>query len=72
MAALTLRGLRTTLAGSGAVNGTVFTASLHHIPEPTLEQGDVIVRNHLPAHQVAGLARLVEARGTRLLCLPPD
>ena len=31
---------------------------------------DVIVPDNLPAHKVAGLAALVEARGARLLYLP--
>ena len=33
--------------------------------------GDVVVLDNLPAHKVAGLAELVEARGARLLYLPP-
>jgi len=31
----------------------------------------VVVLDNLPAHKVAGLAELVEARGARLLYLPP-
>lgn len=38
---------------------------------PTLEPGDVIVLDNLPVHKVAGMAALVEARGARLLFLPP-
>ena len=38
---------------------------------PTLVPGDVVVLDNLPAHKVAGLAELVEARGARLLYLPP-
>jgi transposase len=38
---------------------------------PTLVPGDVVVLYNLPAHKVAGLAELVEARGARLLYLPP-
>ena len=38
---------------------------------PTHEHGDVLVFDNLPAQKVAGLAELVEARGTRLLYLPP-
>lgn len=33
--------------------------------------GAVVVPHNLPAHKVAGLAELVEARGARLLYLPP-
>ena len=38
---------------------------------PTLVPGDVVVLNNLPAHKVAGLAEIVEARGARLLYFPP-
>ena len=38
---------------------------------PTLVPGDVVVLDNLPVHKVAGMAQLVEARGARLLFLPP-
>ena len=56
---------------SGAVNGDVFAACLDHVLGPMLVLGDVVVRDNLPAHKVAGLAELVEARGACLLYLPP-
>ena len=56
---------------SGAVNGDVFAAYLDQVLGPTLIPGDVAVRDNLPAHKVAGLAELVEARGARPLYLPP-
>ena len=39
---------------------------------PDAVPGDVVVLDNLPAHKVAGLAELVEVRGTRLLYLPPS
>ena len=71
VAALTPSGLQAAMTGSGAVNGDVFAAYLDQVLGPTLVPGDVVVRDNLPAHQVAGLAGLVEARGARLLYLPP-
>ena len=67
VAALTPNGLQATLTGSG----DVFAAYLQQVLGPTLVPGDVVVLDNLPAHKVAGLAELVEARGTRLLYLPP-
>ena len=56
---------------SGAVNGDVFAAYLGQVLGPTLVPGDVVVLDNLPAHKVAGLAELMEARNARLLYLPP-
>ena len=71
VAALTPSGLQAAMTVSGAVNGDVFTAYLDQVLGPTLVPGDVVVLDNLPAHKVAGLAELVEARGARLLYLPP-
>lgn len=71
VAALTPSGLQAAMTVSGAVNGDIFAAYLHQVLGPTLVPGDVVVLDNLPAHKVAGLAELVEARGARLLYLPP-
>ena len=71
VAALTPNGLQAAMTLSGAVNGDVFAAYLDQVLGPTLVPGDVVVLDNLPAHKVAGLAARVEARGARLLYLPP-
>ena len=71
VAALTPSGLQAAMTGSGAVNGDVFAAYPDQVLGPTLVPGDVVVLDNLPAHQVAGLAELVEARGARPRYLPP-
>ena len=71
-AALTVSGLQAALTVSGAVNGDVFAAYLDQVLGPALRPGDVVVPDNLPAHRVAGLTELVEARGARLLYLPPS
>ena len=71
VAALTPNGLQAAMTVSGAVNGDVFAAYLDQVLGPTLAPGDVVVLDNLPAHKVAGLAERVEARGARLLYLPP-
>jgi len=68
VAALTPSGLQAAMTVNGAVNGVVFAAYLQQVLGPMLVPGDVVVpRGNLPAHKVAGLAELVEARGARLL-----
>ena len=71
MAALTPDRLQAAMTVSGAVNSDVFAAYLQQVLGPTLVSGDVVVLDNLPAHKVAGLAELVEARGACLLYLPP-
>ena len=71
IAALTPDGLGALMSVDGAVNGDVFAAYLDQVLGPTLVPGDVVVLDNLPAHKVAGLAERVEARGARLLYLPP-
>lgn len=71
VAALTPTGLQAVMTLSGAINGDVFATYLDQVLGPTLRPGDVVVLDNLPAHKVAGLAELVEARGARLLYLPP-
>ena len=55
----------------GALNAASFAVYLEQVLGPTLVPGDVVALDNLPVHQVAGMAQLVEARGARLLFLPP-
>ena len=69
--AWTVKGLEAVMSLDGALNRNSFALYLDQVLGPTLEPGDVIVLDNLPVHKVAGMAALVEARGARLLFLPP-
>lgn len=69
--ALTINGLEAVMSLDGALNQDSFAAYLAQVLGPTLVPGDVVVLDNLPVHKVAGMAALVEARGARLLFLPP-
>ena len=71
VAALTPRGVAAVMALDGAVNTARFAAYLEQVLGPTLAPGDVVVLDNLRVHKAPGLAELVEARGARLLFLPP-
>jgi len=71
IAALTTHGLEAVMELDGAVNAAWFAVYLAQVLGPTLVPGDVVVLDNLPVHKAAGLAELVEARGARLLFLPP-
>jgi transposase len=38
---------------------------------PTLSPGDTVIIDNLPSHKVAGIREAIEARGARLIYLPP-
>lgn len=71
VAALTPHGLQAAMTVDGALNAAVFAAYLDQVLGPTLRPGDVVVLDNLPVHKAAGLAKVVEKRGARLLFLPP-
>jgi transposase len=52
-------------------DGDVFLGYVEQVLAPRLEAGEVVVLDNLPAHKVAGVRALIEARGAQLLYLPP-
>jgi transposase len=71
LAALRHDGLTAPCVFDGAINGARFLAWVEQGLAPTLRCGDVVVLDNLGAHKVAGVRDAVEARGARLLYLPP-
>jgi transposase len=69
--ALRLTGMTAPFVYDGAMNGTVFRAYVHQVLLPTLEPGDVVIMDNLPAHKAAGVREAIEDAGARLLFLPP-
>ena len=67
---LTPHGLQAAVTVSGAAYGNVFAAYPNQVFSPTLVPDNVVAPDNLPVHK-AGLAKLIEARGVRLLYLPP-
>jgi transposase len=55
----------------GASNGVRFFAYVEQALAPTLRPGDIVVMDNLGAHKVAGVRAAIQARGARLLYLPP-
>ncbi len=71
LASLTLSGIEAPMTIDGAVDGDVFRVYVEEVLSPTLQTGDVVVMDNLPAHKVAGIKELIEARGAKLIYLPP-
>ncbi|MGI4759152.1 MAG: transposase [Janthinobacterium lividum] len=70
-AALSTQGVEAVTELDGSLNTASFAVYLAQVLGPGLQPGDVVVLDNLPVHKADGLAELVEARGARLLYLPP-
>jgi transposase len=71
VAALRQDGLTAPLVLDGAMNGRAFLAYVQQFLAPTLNRGDVVIMDNLPAHRVAGVREAIERVGAQLLYLPP-
>lgn len=71
VAVLGLAGIDAPLVMEGAMTGHRFRTYVEQNLAPTLQAGDVVVMDNLPAHKVAGVVELIEARGAEVLYLPP-
>ncbi len=68
---LTLTGFIAPMLLDGPMNGECFLAWVEQMLAPTLQPSHVVVMDNLPAHKVAGGRQAIEARGAKLLYLPP-
>jgi len=71
VAALTTRGLEAPMTIAEPTDGDIFLAYIEQVLCPRLRPGQVVVMDNLSAHKVSGVRELIEARGARLLYLPP-
>ncbi len=53
------------------MNGNVFPAYVEQVLSPTLQTGDDVVMDNLPAHKAAGVRDAIERAGAKLMFLPP-
>ena len=71
IAGLRCDGLTAPWVIEGAMDGDAFEAYIETQLAPTLQKGDVVVLDNLPAHKRDDARRAVEKRGAWLLFLPP-
>jgi transposase len=69
--ALRLSGMTAPMVLDGAMNGAAFLAYVEQVLVPTLQAGDVVVMDNLPAHKPAAVRAAVARAGATLLYLPP-
>jgi transposase len=71
IAGLRQDGLTAPFVIDGPINGESFLAYVEQVLAPTLSDGEIVVMDNLASHKVAGVREAIEARGARLLYLPP-
>ena len=69
--ALRLGGMTAPMVLDGPMNGAAFQAYIDQVLVPTLNRGDVVIMDNLPAHKGANVRRAIEAAGAALRYLPP-
>ena len=55
----------------GAMHGAAFLAYVDQVLVPTLEPGDIVVMDNLPAHHSAAVRDAIRQAGAELRFLPP-
>jgi transposase len=70
-AALGPQGLQAMMPVEGATDADVCRADVKHGLGPTLAPGDIIVLDHLRAHNAVGIQQRLARRRVRLLYVPP-
>lgn len=69
--ALRLEGMTAPMVLDGPMTGQAFLAYVVQNLAPTLTAGNVVMMDNLAAHHVAGVRETIEAKGARLMYLPP-
>jgi transposase len=71
VAALSWTGISAPWIFEGAMDAAAFRAYVEQELGPSLEPGDLVILDNLPAHKDAEARSLIEACGAHLLFLPP-
>ena len=71
VAGLSLAGIIAPYIVDGAMTGAIFLAYVQQLLAPALKPGDIVVMDNLSSHKVAGILEAIEAKGARLIYLPP-
>jgi transposase len=69
--ALRRSGMTAPMVLDGPMNAAAFRAYVEQVLAPTLERGDIVVMDNLPAHKNAAIRNAIEGKGATLCYLPP-
>ncbi len=71
VATISLAGVAAPWIFEGAMNGTTFTTYAQHELGPSLQADDIVIIDNLSAHKSAEAQACLEARGVKVVYLPP-
>jgi len=71
IASLSTGGIGECLAVEGAITKVLFEAYVERVLTPSLRIGQVVVMDNLSAHKGEKVRKLIEAKGCKLIFLPP-
>ena len=69
--ALRLSGMTAPMVLDRPMNGPAFLAYIEQVLVPTLQPGDLVIMDNLPAHKRRGVRAMIETAGAQLRYLPP-
>ncbi len=71
VAGLRCDGITAPLVVDCPMNAAIFRAYVEQMLAPSLSAGDIVIMDNLSSHKGAVIRQVIEARGARLLYLPP-
>ena len=71
VAALRYDGITAPFVLDGPMNREAFLVYVDEVLGPTLNEGDLVVMDNLPAHKGEAVRKRIEATGAKLVFLPP-
>jgi len=69
--ALRRGGVSATMVIDEPMDGDVFLACVEQVLVPTLSPGEIVIRDNLASHKIAGVEQAIHSAGATLLYLPP-
>ncbi len=71
LGALSMVGVEALMTVNGATDGSIFLVFVREVLAPTLRAGDVVIWDNLGAHRSVVVREAVEAKGAKLIFVPP-
>jgi transposase len=71
ISAISIAGVEAAYYGEGSTDGDVFKNFLEKCLCPQLKTDQIVIMDNVKFHQIEGVKELIEARGAKLIYLPP-